>query len=53
MFPSVCIHELSGVVEDVAPAVAGVDDMVARLNASNDFAAFVKSMRTKFKALCN
>ena len=39
-------------VEDVAPAVPGLEGMVAQLNASNNFAAFVKAMRAQFKALC-
>ena len=39
-------------VEDVAPAVPGLELMVAQLNTSNNFAAFVKGMRAQFKALC-
>jgi hypothetical protein len=36
-------------VHDLAPIVSGVDDLVSELNSSNDFAGFVKKMRTNFK----
>ena len=39
-------------VEDVAPAVPGLETLVAQLNKSNDFAGFIKQMRAAFKALC-
>ena len=33
------------------PAVSGMDALVTTLNTSNDFAAFVRAMRKRFKAL--
>ena len=35
-------------VDDVDPPVAGLDALVAQLNATNDFSVFVQMMRRKF-----
>ncbi|GBG26012.1 Kinetochore protein Spc25 [Hondaea fermentalgiana] len=42
-----CYH-----VEQVEPAVGSISDLIRRVNATNDFSSFVRSMRTKFQALC-
>ena len=35
------------------PEVEGTEQLLTALNASNDFSAFVRGMRVKFRALCN
>lgn len=39
-------------VDSCEPPIAGLEGLVADLNASNDFSAFVQTMRRKFKELC-
>jgi hypothetical protein len=39
-------------VHDVAPPVDGLEVLIANLNATNDFAGFVRGIRQQFKALC-
>ena len=39
-------------VESCEPAVHNMEELVTQLNTSNDFAAFVRAMRKRFKALC-
>ena len=36
-----------------SPAVEGTEQLLSALNASNDFSAFVRGMRVKFRALCS
>jgi hypothetical protein len=38
-------------VESCEPAVSGMGELVTQLNTNNDFAAFVRAMRKRFKAL--
>ena len=38
-------------VESCEPPVSGMDELVTQLNTNNDFAAFVRAMRKRFKAL--
>jgi hypothetical protein len=49
---SVCYFIRLLAVEEVSPAVADLTALVAGLNATNNFAAFVKAMRLKFKSMC-
>mmetsp|Transcript_15347 Transcript_15347/g.29750 ORF Transcript_15347/g.29750 Transcript_15347/m.29750 type:complete len:236 (-) Transcript_15347:499-1206(-) len=42
-----CYH-----VEQVQPGVGSISDLIRKLNATNDFSGFVRSMRAKFQALC-
>ena len=38
-------------VESCEPLVSGMDELLATLNSDNDFSAFVRSMRKRFKDL--
>ena len=38
-------------VESCEPAVAAIDELIGHLNSNNDFSAFVRAMRKRFKAL--
>ena len=38
-------------VESCDPPVQGMDELITQLNTNNDFAAFVRAMRKRFKAL--
>ena len=38
-------------VESCEPPVMGMDELVTQLNTNNDFAAFVRAMRKRFKAI--
>jgi kinetochore protein Spc25 len=38
-------------VESCEPAVPGIDELIQTLNSDNDFSAFVRAMRKRFKAL--
>jgi len=39
-------------VESCEPPVAGMDELIDTLNTDNDFSAFVRQMRKRFKQLC-
>eukprot|EP00912_Choanoflagellata_sp_UC4_P002457 UC4_evm1s1556 len=40
-------------IPSCSPAVDGISTLLTTLNTNNDFAAFVRSMRTKFKDYCS
>ena len=40
-------------VESCEPPVAGMESLIEALNTNNDFSAFVRAMRRRFKALCS
>ena len=39
-------------VESCEPAVSNMHELISQLNEKNDFAAFVRAMRKRFKAMC-